>query len=505
MGGQVGGRRFRLLALSGVLLLVACAPSPGEQTGRSGVTSVEVERSEPLGSFGGVPFERLSGRVEGQVHRSEPVVGLGQLLGDREFHRYRSEFEVIRPVAAAPRRVAVVEVENRGSPLMLQLFNRFVIGFSGAPSQTTYPPRIGDGFLFVGGRTYARVQWQTVISPGVPDSAQGVGEVIVRDFGRLLRSGRLRESASPLGRYPTLLLTGISQSGWFIDTFVAEGFNADPAGGRVYDGAFPLASAGNWLAINRLGDDGQAQQPYVRPNGRPLPASRILTRPATDPFFVDVPTYTDFYRLRAALSRDGKAPGRSRRYEWPAAHLPAFFVDDAFVFQTLRCNDGKVVPRNPLDVRPYVRAVLAGLEGELDRGDRRLAPAVLFRLGREPQPSPYFNGLPGADVPVPVVDDDAQPQGGVRFPEVDLPLGRLEPVSLPPVETSGITAICGNVGGYQPFTRAELEQRYGSVDEYLRRVRPLVDRLVRRGHVLSSDRELVLGELRRRFEAAPGG
>jgi hypothetical protein len=495
------GRRLGVLAL--LLSFITMPPAGANHPADSQVTAVTIDRTEDVGRFGGVAFERVLGHVEGQVHRSEDVVGLAELLGDREFHPYRSEFELIRPVDPARRRLAVVEVENRGSPLMLQMFDRFVIGFSGPPSKTTYPAALGDGFLFDGLRSYARVQWQVGISPGVPETAQGVGEVIVRDFGRLLRTGRVGNGPSPLGRYRALVLAGISQSGWFIDTFLAEGFNADPSGRRVYDGALALASGGNWLAINRLGHDGQPQQPYVRPDGRPLPASEILTRPRTDAVFVDAVTYTDFYRLRAALAREDRPPRRSHRYELPAAHLPAFFVNDEFVFGTLGCNDKQVVPLSPLDYRPYLRALLVGLEGELGFSGGRLPPPALFELGGEPSSSPHFNDLPDTEVRVPQVDSDAQPEGGLRFPEVDLPLGRLQPPAIPPVTASSITAICGNFGGYQPFTTSELEARYGSVDQYEARVRPLLRQLVRCGLLLADDAESVVGDLRHRYEAAP--
>jgi hypothetical protein len=106
-------------------------------------------------------------------------------------------------------------------------------------------------------------------------------------------------------------------------------------------------------------------------------------------------------------------------------------------------------------------------------------------------------------VAVPIVDREAQPIGGLRLPDVDLPLGRLEPVALPPVTTSSITAICGNFGGYQPFTAAELAGRYGSVERYEAKIHPLVERLIRRGHLLPGDRTWVIDDLRARYHAAP--
>ena len=487
-----------------VLAGAACHSDDGVSTTAtrwSQITDVIVDHREELGGFAGVGFERLVGRVEGRVHRSEDVAGLTELLGPNEFHTYRSEFEIMRPFSAPDPHVVVVEVENRGSPIMLQIFNRFAIGFSGPPSKSTYPAGVGDGFLFAGGRSYARVQWETGVSPGVPPTAQGVGEVIVRDFGRLLRSGRVRTAASPLGRYRTPVLTGTSVSGWFINTFLAEGFNADPTGGRVYDGALILAGSGNWLAINRFAADGDPQQPYVRQHGRPLPVSDILTRPATDPFLVDVVTYPEFYRMRAALSRDADPPDRTRRYELPAPKAGSFLLDEKFVFDKLGCNNRRIVPLNPLDYRPYLRALLVGLEAELGRSDRRLPGSTLFELGPEPSPSPYFNDLPGADVPVPALDSDGQPHGGVRFPEVDLPLGQPDPPALPPVATT--TNICGNIGGYRPFPAAELQRRYGTTEDYQRQTQPVIDDLVRRGFLLPSDHQWIADELRHRFGAAP--
>jgi hypothetical protein len=471
--------------------------------GASQITAVVVDGRAEIGTFDGVRFERIVGHVEGRVHRTENVAGLAEVLGEADYHPYQGAFEVMRPVAASDRRLMVVEVENRGSPIMLQLFNRFAIGFSGPPTTSGYPGGLGDGFLFSGGRSYARVQWETGVSPGVPPSAQGVGEVIVRDFGRLLRSGRMGASPSPLGRYPTLVVTGTSVSAWFINTFLAEGFNAGPGGERVYDGALVLAGSGNWVAINQLADDGEAQQPYVRPNGRPLPISSILTGSKSDPFMVDVVTYTEFYRMRAALARDPDPPKRSRQYELPAPKAPTALFDETFVFDRLGCNDKTVIPLNPLDYRPYLRALLAGLEGELGRGDHRLPPSTRFTLGAEPPPSSHFNDLPGADVAVPELDGEGQPVAGVRFPEVDLPLGRPEPPAIPPAITT--TNVCGNFGGYQPFAAADVERRYGTASDYERRVQPLVDRLVRRGWLLSSDRQWVIDDLGRRFEAAPAG
>ena len=98
---------------------------------------------------------------------------------------------------------------------------------------------------------------------------------------------------------------------------------------------------------------------------------------------------------------------------------------------------------------------------------------------------------------MPRVDADAQPIGGVRFPDVELPLGRAEPVALPPCGASSIDDGCGNFGGWQPFSAAELAQRYGSVDDYVRRYAAILDRFVAEGFVLPRDRDGVIATARR--------
>ncbi len=93
------------------------------------------------------------------------------------------------------------------------------VGLRGSPpSATTYPEGMGEGCLFDTGLSYGRVQWQTEHCASVPDDAQGIGLVIVRDFGRHLADD-----------FDVRVIGGASQSAWFVNTLIAEGFNVDPA------------------------------------------------------------------------------------------------------------------------------------------------------------------------------------------------------------------------------------------------------------------------------------
>jgi Alpha/beta hydrolase domain len=499
----VAGSVFAALAPAGS----AVPPAPGG----SGITAVNVVRVENLGPLHGVPYSRYVGTVQGRVAADEPIVGLAQQPVDADgFVVWSAQFEVIRPTTGSRFRTMVVEAENRGTPLVVQLLNGF-LSAGGPPLTAVYPPGLGDAFMFDGQTAYARVQWQTGIAAGVPANAQGIGMSALRDFGRLLREGgTVQGQSSPLGSYDQSMLVGWSQGAWMVDTLVAEGFNVDPQrhGQGIYDGALALDGAGNWLAINQLGNDGSPQTPYVRPNGVPLSPSQLLTRRASDPLFVDIANYTDFYRLRAGVS-GGAEPAQYRngyrRYDWPAAHAPSVIAGPAVVFGLFGCNGGVQVPLNPIDFRPYLRAVFAGLVGQLGPGGSAdaLPPSTRFELGPEPPLSPLFNGLPGQAVPVPRVDGDAQPIGGVRFVDVELPLGRLTPVSIPPVGTTSINDVCGNFGGYQPFLATELQTRYGTVADYTARVNAQLDVLTSAGYVLAQDRATIVAALVAAFQAAP--
>ena len=109
---------------------------------------------------------------------------------------------------------------------------------------------------------------------------------------------------------------------------------------------------------------------------------------------------------------------------------------------------------NPVGAGPAVRAVLLGLfrEAGSDGIARPACPRCRRRCSSSSGPAPpaseYFNALARVELRVPVVDDDAQPRGGVRFPEVEAPLGRPEPVALPPCGTASIADVCGNFGGW---------------------------------------------------------
>ncbi|WP_085810833.1 alpha/beta hydrolase domain-containing protein [Sphingomonas sp. TZW2008] len=454
----------------------------------SGVTRVEVLGREDVGQYGGNAFRRYHGLVHGTVAADEDVAGLPVALAGRTALTYAVPFEVIAPVDQALTDAVIVEVENRGRPTALGLLTGFAAGAAVAPSDVRYPAGLGNGFPFRAGVAYARVAWQAGVAADVPAAAQGVGLVILRDFGRMLAGEGANRG--PLPTFRRRVLMGISQSAWMANALVQEGFNRDPATDKaVYQGLFTRNGTGNVLAVNHAAAGGP-QAPYPLPDAVPLTPAQLLTRPGSDPMVVDVAAYTDFYRLRASVFAAAPGVPRLRRYAVAAAHAPAGGYPDALIFGTLRCNGGVPAPLNPLNDAAYVRALLTALLGAI--GTREIAAGKLpaehaFDLVT-PGIAP-INLLSGQNILVPRVDGDAMPVGGVPMAEAALPLGRPVPPAISPVGTRSITDVCGNFGGWAPFSSAELRERYGLLDDYRKRVASLLQAQVRRGWLLADDVE----------------
>lgn len=474
---RVGVQMARLLAFVMALALSAL-PAAASQ-----VVSLEAQKIAAAGTYNGVNYVRVSGTVRGVVSPDENVVGLAALPKNaRGEYEYASGFEAIVPADEQPRNdVIYIDAENRGLAI-----SQGALG----------------GFLQNHATSYARVQWQTGISPGVPATAQGVGLVILRDFARIW-AGTSLVATGGWGPHShrQLILGGISQSAWTVNTFIAEGFNVDPVTkGRVFDAAIAIDGLGGWLAINRIAAERgvKGQHPYVDPNGVPLSRKALLSRPKTDPVYVDVANFTDFYRLRAGLTSIAYSSPMYRRYDLPSPH--------AVGTSATRCGDGQPITYNSLRYAPYMRALVLGLEQVIGvkaaAKARPLPPSRVFTLGPAPKDVPWFNPLPGMAVKTPVLDANGWPVGGVRFPESDQPLGRPFPPSVPPVTTASIAQTCGNNGGFQPFTAAERKAR-GLADEvaYIARYRAALARLEAEGFLLPEDLAPMAEAARAQFNA----
>jgi hypothetical protein len=279
-------------------------------------------------------------------------------------------------------------------------------------------------------------------------------------------------------------------------------------GGPVFQGAIAVDGTGNWIALNELAAAADSKQfPYLVPDGKPLRASELLGGHASDPFYIDIANYTDFYRLRASYTDVATKNPRMRRYDWPSAHAPAPIDQRGGSARASRCNGGVIVDLNPIAHSAYLRAVTLELERELGVPSARqvppLPPTTLFTLTPASSSTPNFNPLPGVRLSVPLTDADDQPMGGVRFPDVEHPVGRPVPVALPPVVTTSIEGTCGNLGGWQQFSAEELAMRYGSEENYIKLYAGSLDKLIAQGYLLASDREEMLKTAAALYERRP--
>ena len=222
----------------------------------STITGVDIARAQPVGSYAGHSFRYIEGAIHGEVSAEEPIAGLRELAAGRTAVPYQVSFHIIAPEAASETDAVVVEAPNRGRTIFPN-----AIGVAAAvtgPNADPVASAIGDGFLLDHRIAVAAIQWQTGFAVGVPQSAQGIGEVVVRDFGRWL-GGAFRSGPPPLPIFRYRILAGVSQAAWFVNSFVAEGFNADPETGRgVYQGAFTRNGNGVVLGDQRIRDGTRA-------------------------------------------------------------------------------------------------------------------------------------------------------------------------------------------------------------------------------------------------------
>lgn len=135
---------------------------------------------------------------------------------------------------------------------------------------------------------------------------------------------------------------------------------------------------------------------------------------------------------------------------------------------------------NRVPIKPLYDASLHHVHGWLTTGQ---APPS--------QPKVAFEG----DPPEIVRDDDGIAVGGIRLPQVRVPLGTNSAVPDGP----GIFALLD--GSHRPFPAEEVQRRYGSVADYLAAFQEAVDACERDGVLLPRHRELLVDEARADYEA----
>lgn len=370
--------------------------------------------------------------------------------------------------------------------------------------------------------------------PAKDPKVLGLGFAAVRDLVSDLRMDMQAK---------TVLAIGISQSGRYLRDFVRQGFNQDESGRRVFDGVLShIAGIGGVFLNAEFGQPARTNtqhEDHTYPeNAFPFSAAR-LTDPSTgrvgallredgfDPVWMDVNTSTEYWQKGASLLHTdpaGKAdvalPGNARAYLVAGTQHAGR--------AGLKADFGPCMnPRNPHSPAPALRALLLALDAWASEGTPppasrvpTLAEKTLVESSRT-----GFPAIPNAAVAtfhneiavfgdwvnpketpspyrplVPAVDADGNEVAGIRLPDIAVPLGTYTGWNLykrPFPEGE----LCDRDGSFLEFTKKEtertasrdprlsLEKRYGSREEYVRRVTEAADALVADRLLLQEDAE----------------
>jgi hypothetical protein len=391
----------------------------------------------------------------------------------------------------------------------------------------------------------------------------GLGLAAIRDFASYLKygphDGDLRETPAALQR---VIGYGYSQSGRFLREFVRDGFNADERGRPAFDGLMVAAAgAGGGSFNHRFAMPGQAGNSVLS-----------VLRP------VDLPPFTDEGLL--AKARDARVTPKifytfSSTEYWARAgsltHTTEEGLADApfaatsrlyFMAGTPHASGGLPLSKGRDQYRQFVnfaeqRWVSRALLLELDawtRGDREPPPSQyptiakgelvpledvrfpkvpsfpfaaymprVWRMDYGPQyratrvisVEPPTTGEPFR-VLVPQVNADGNDVGGIRMPEVAVPLGTYTGWNVTSPQLSELRYLSGLVGGFEPFTktteqrtsngdaRLSIAERYDGRSDYLDTVTRAANDLVRQRFLRVEDLPAVLKSAERIWNAVIG-
>jgi len=354
----------------------------------------------------------------------------------------------------------------------------------------------------------------------------GAGLIAFRDLASWIKH---RDDAVVRARHA--IAFGSSQSGRFLRTFLYEGFNADEQNRQVFDGVMAHIAGTGRLSLNEraavpnsLGMYTASDFPFSNQRQRDPATGREdglldnerarMHQPKTI-FTNSSVEYWGGGRAAALLhtSIDGRVD-----LELPAntrAYLLAGTQHSAGQFPP-RITTGRLAS-NPVDYWFSMRALLLAMDRWV-REDVAPPPSRYPRLSDNTLVSAEriaFPAIPGVQSPkriepgrdgesrlpllVSQVDADGNELGGIRAPDVAVPLATYTGWNFRSPATGGSDQLVALMGSSIPFakTRAEreasgdprksIEERYASRGQYLDQIRRAADDLVKDGYLLSDD------------------
>ena len=480
------------------------------------VTRLEFASKQSYGSFKPGEFVLWEGRVVGELRPTEKIPDLDKAARNANGQvEYSASITLIFPKNPRSGNGALlVDIPNRGRPYAQALYN--------SPRDEPFEAGtldVGTGFLQDRGFAVAEVQWelgQGAELPSFTDGSgqkrfvEGVGFAIVRDTADFLAHATSDASgtANPLaGAVRRTLASGKSQSGRYLKTFLLNGFNI-AEGHRVFDGMHVFVSGAGMLPIMQSGTGPQSSAAgiptFENPEFRGVNedvltigdiVKRVKSRGEKPPLMLMINSTTDYFSLRASLSRTGGEgtaeqpfPDNVRVYDIAgASHV---------VLRRTNCE----LPPAKLDWSPVSRATLLHLDDWVAKGTAppksRLMPLEEARGDPTVLRAPAH--LPKAIIEIPKRDEDGNALGGVRLPDMQAPLG-VHARQNPPLSFQ-----CMLAGGYVAFPRAQADadaahdshravlERYQTRNDYVNRIRIAARELERNGFLLPDDATIII-------------
>lgn len=480
------------------------------------VTKLEITSKQSYGTFRPGEFVFWQGRVVGELRPTEAIPDIDKAPRNaRGLVEYSAKISLIFP--KNPKNgngTILVDIPNRGRPYGLALYN--------TPRDEPFQAgtfEVGTGFLQDHGFALAEVHWelgQGADLPSFTDSSgqkrfvEGIGFAIVRDAADFLAHAKVDTTgtANPLrGAIKRTLAAGKSQSGSYLKTFLLNGFNMIE-GRRLFDGMHVFVSAARVLPIMQSGtgleSSANSIPTFENPdfggaNWQVLTISdvikRVKARGEKPPRMILINTTTDYFSLRASLARTGAVgtteqpiPGNVRIYEIAgASHV---------VVPKVNCE----LPPGKLDWSPVSRATLLHLDNWVAKGTE--PPASRLMPLEEAKNDPTVLRAPAhlakAIIEVPKRDEDGNAIGGVRLPDMQVPLG-INARQNPPLSRE-----CMLPGAYVAFPRTQAEadaahdphrpilERYKTRNEYVNLIRAAARNLEREGFLLPDDAAIII-------------
>jgi len=481
------------------------------------ITRLEITSKQSYGTFRPGEFVFWEGRVTGELKPTEKIPGLDKAPRNANgMVEYSAKISLFFPKNPKDGNgTLLVDIPNRGRPYAQALYN--------SPRDEPFgsgTTEVGTGFLQDRGFSVAEVRWelgQGTELPSFADDAgrkhfvEGVGFAIVRDTADFLGHAASDSVGTPnplQGVIQRMLASGKSQSGRYLKTFLYNGFNMSEDGRRVFDGMHVFVSGAGMLPIMQSGTGPQSSATgapsFENPEFRGVNEDvltigdvmkHVEARGEKPPLMLMINSTTDYFSLRASLSRTGAEgtteqpfPDNVRVYDIAgASHV---------VVRTANCE----LPPARLDWSPVSRATLLHLDDWVAKGTEppksRLMP--LEPANGDPTVLRAPAHLPKAIIEIPKRDEDGNAIGGVRLPDMQAPLG-VNARQNPPL--SFLCMLAGAFVGF-PLTQADADAahdphrpllaRYKTRNDYVDHVRNAARDLERDGFLLPDDAAIII-------------